>query len=551
MGGRGWLLGVALALSGSLMLQACGGSDPAPPAPQAGNGDAALAQLATEILEDYYRRNPTVATNLGIHKYDTKIEDYSAAAIADDVRGLKAFRARLDAIDATTLSVGVALDRELLVHSLDSELLRKEVIRPWATDADSYSSGITSTAYVMIKRSFAPPEERLRLLIARLQAMPGVLAEARKNLTNPPRVYTEIAIEQADGNRQFFATAVAEAFTGITDKGLLAEFNEANAGVMAALASYKAWLESDLLKRSIGTFAYGADSFRRRRWADEMIDTSLEDLLAVAEADLRRNQTAFAEVARRIDPRKTPLQVLEGLQRDHPPAAKLLATTQGELDALAQFLTDKAIVTVPTAPPARVTETPPFLRATASASMDIPGPFETRATEAYYNMTLPDPAWPGRDQQAFMEQWYCPAITNVSVLEVWPGHYLQFLYAKQFPSDVRKVFGAASNSEGWAHYAEQMMLDEGLHADDPRYRLAQIQDALLRDVRFIVGIRMHTQGMTMAQAQEMFVKAGYQTVQTARSETKRGTSDATYGYYTMGKLMILKLREDYKAKAGP
>jgi uncharacterized protein (DUF885 family) len=205
---------------------------------------------------------------------------------------------------------------------------------------------------------------------------------------------------------------------------------------------------------------------------------------------------------------------------------------------------------VPTAPPARVQETPPFLRATTTASMDIPGPFETVATEAYYSMTLPNPKGSAAATEEFMTQWYYPAISNVSVHEVWPGHYLQFLYGKTFPSDVRKVFGANSNSEGWAHYCEQMVLDEGFHADNPRYRLAQLQDALLRDARFIVGIRMHTKGMTVAQAEEFFMKEGYQPKPVARSESKRGTSDATYGYYTMGKLMILKLREDYKAKLG-
>jgi uncharacterized protein (DUF885 family) len=182
--------------------------------------------------------------------------------------------------------------------------------------------------------------------------------------------------------------------------------------------------------------------------------------------------------------------------------------------------------------------------------MDIPGPFEKVATEAYYNMTLPDPKWPAREIEEFMKQWYYAAISNVSVHEVWPGHYLQFLYAKGFPSDVRKVLGAATNSEGWAHYSEQMVIDEGFHADDPRYRLAQVQDALLRDARFIVGIRMHTKGMTPEQAQEFFVKEAYQPVPVARSEARRGTADATYGYYTMGKLMILKLRDDYKARMG-
>jgi hypothetical protein len=168
-------------------------------------------------------------------------------------------------------------------------------------------------------------------------------------------------------------------------------------------------------------------------------------------------------------------------------------------------------------------------------------------------MTLPDPKWPPKEVAEFMTQWYYAAISNVSVHEVWPGHYLQFLYAKTFPSDVRKVIGASSNVEGWAHYCEQMVIDEGFHADDPRYRLAQIQDALLRDVRFIAGIKMHTKGMTVAEAEEVFIKDGYQPRPVARSESKRGTSDPTFGYYTMGKLMILKLRDDYKAhqaKAG-
>jgi len=281
-----------------------------------------------------------------------------------------------------------------------------------------------------------------------------------------------------------------------------------------------------------------------------MIEIPIDQLLTIAEADLRKNQAAFAETAKKINPARTPMDVLERVQADHPPAGRLLSITQNELDALGRFMTDHKIVTIPQAAPARVQETPPFLRATTTASMDIPGPFETVATEAYYNMTLPDPKMSRKEIAEFMTQWYYAAISNVSVHEVWPGHYLQFLYGKDFPSDVRKVLGAASNSEGWAHYCEQMVIDEGFHAKDPKYRLAQIQDALLRDVRFIAGIRMHTKGMTREEAEELFVKDGYQPRPVARSESKRGTTDPTYGYYTMGKLMILKLRDDYRAKKG-
>jgi uncharacterized protein (DUF885 family) len=533
-----------------LCVGACASTTPAPPPANVASRNSDFDEVSRAFLEDMYQRQPTSATYLGIHKYNDRLDDYSRKAVDDAVVSARQFRGRVAAIDAASLSPERQLDREHLLRSIDSRLLSLEVVRPWAVDPDSYSSGLTQTAYIMIKRNFAPPEDRLRQLIAREKAMPAALAHARTNLQNPPKIYTEIAIEQMDGNRGFFETAVASAFPTVTDKALLAEFKQANDAVIAAMADYKKWMQDDLLERSNGNFAIGEDPYRKKLAADEMIELPLDELLQIAERDLRKNQAAFTEAARAIDPKRPASEVLKTLEADHPPAEKLLSTTQAELDALGRFMTEKRIVTIPKAAPARVEETPPFLRATTSASMDIPGPFEKVATEAYYNMTLPDPKLSAAEKNEFMTQWYYPAISNVSVHEVWPGHYLQFLYAKNFPSDIRKVLGAATNSEGWAHYCEQMVIDEGFHADDPRYRLAQVQDALLRDVRFIVGIRMHTRGMTVAEAEEFFMKEGYQSRPVARSESKRGTSDPTYGYYTMGKLMILKLREDYRAKMG-
>jgi uncharacterized protein (DUF885 family) len=537
-----------LALISLAFLASC--KSEAPEKPPAASQDAAFTALAGEYLEDIFRRQPTQATDLGIHKYDDQLEDYSRQGVMDAIAAARGFRDRVNAIDPSGLSLDKQLDREQLLHAIDSRILMLAVVRPWARDADTYSSGLTNTAYVMIKRRFAPPEERLHKLIARERAMPAALLEARKNIENPPQIYTQIAIEQIDGNRSFFESAVPGGFKDVKDQPLLDEFKKTNDAVIAALVDYKKWLQDDLLKRSKGEFAFGQDTFRRKLSADEMIDVPLDELLTIAERDLRRNQAAFAEVAHNIDAKKTAEQVLAAIAADHPAAPKLLEYTQKELDAIGRFMTEHRIVTIPSAAPARVQETPPFLRATTSASMDIPGPFEKVATEAYYNMTLPDPKLSAKETEEFMGQWYYAAISNVSVHEVWPGHYLQFLYARNFPSDIRKVFGAATNSEGWAHYCEQMVVDEGFHRDDPRYRLAQIQDALLRNARFIVGIRMHTRGMTVQQAEQFFIKEAYQPPPVARSEAKRGTSDATYGYYTMGKLMILKLRDDYKAKKG-
>jgi uncharacterized protein (DUF885 family) len=512
--------------------------------------DAVFQSLVSEFLEDYFRDNPTQAGDLGLHQFDDRIEDASRDAVLAEAARFKRYRERFTAIDGRSLNETNRLDREMLLHTVESHILSLEEVRAWARDPDAYSGSLTNSAFALIKREYAPASERLRSLVQREKAMPGILAQARRNLENPPRIYTEIALEQIDGNIEFFRTAVVEAFKDIADPSLNAQFKSANDAVIAALGEYKNWLRNDLLPRSNGSFAYGADLYRRKLAADEMIETPLDQLLRLAEADLRRNQQQFAAAARQIDAFRSPVEVLESLQKEHPAPEALLATTQAELDAIGRFMVEKHIVTIPESAPATVKETPPFMRATTSASMDTPGPFEKVVLHGYYNMTLPDPSWTSAQKNEFMRQWFPALITNVSVHEVWPGHYLQFLYAKQYPSDVRRVFSSNANVEGWAHYCEQMVLDEGFHQSDPRYRLAQLQDALLRDVRFIVGIRMHTQGMTIAQAEDFFEHEAYQPRPVAVSETKRGTSDALYGYYTMGKLALLKLREDYKRKLG-
>jgi len=336
----------------------------------------------------------------------------------------------------------------------------------------------------------------------------------------------------------------------VTDAALLAEFKASNDAVMAALVDYKAWMKKDLLPVSTGDYALGADTYSKLLAATEMVDMPLDQLLVVAEANRQKNEDALIATAKLIDPKKTVDAVLLQVEAKHPAPPALRRTTQDALDSLRQFIVAKKILTIPASSPAHVQETPPFMRSTTSASMDTPGPFEEKATEAYYNMTLPDPRWSQAEQADFMRQWYYPSIANVSVHEVYPGHYLQFLHAKQFPSLTRKVFGANTNIEGWAHYAEQMMIDEGFHADDPAYRMAQLQDALLRNVRFIVGIKMHTQGMTVDQAKALFASQGHQPAAVALSEAKRGAGDPLYGYYTMGKLAILKLRDDYSVQQG-
>jgi hypothetical protein len=262
------------------------------------------------------------------------------------------------------------------------------------------------------------------------------------------------------------------------------------------------------------------------------------------------SQQKFAEAARKIDPHKTPEDVLKELEKDHPASDNLLSSAQLQLDGLRQFLIDKKIITVPGGAQARVAETPSFQRATTFASMDTPGPYETKAAAAYYFVTLPDRSWSKEKREEYLAGYNYPLLSNVSVHEVWPGHYTQFLWLKNNSelSKVRKLTGAGSNSEGWAHYSETMVLDEGLYNNDPRYRLAQLVDALLRDCRYILGIRLHT-GHDEDQAKSFSSKKAIMPV-VGEMETKRGTGDPTYLMYTLGKLEILKLREDYHARWG-
>ncbi len=343
------------------------------------------------------------------------------------------------------------------------------------------------------------------------------------------------------------------------DAAIQAEFQKSNAAVIAALESYGEWMKSDLLPRSHGDFRIGAETFSKKLLYDEMVDIPLDRLLEIARADMRKNQGDFARIAREIEPGKEPRQVLAEIAADHPPPDRLLQTFRDTLDGLVSFIREHHIVTIPSDVRPIVQDTPPFERATTFASMDSPGPFEQVAKEAYFNVTVPDASDSPEKIEGLMAQFDYQNIIATAVHETYPGHYLQFLWLPAAPSKVRKILGASTSVEGWAHYCEQMMLDEGYGqpgagSTDARraklLRLGQLEEALLRDARFIVGIQMHRGRMTFDQAVEFFAREGYQTHEIGLVEAKRGTSDPTYLYYTLGKLEILKLRADVQKKEG-
>ncbi|MEZ2348194.1 DUF885 domain-containing protein [Terriglobus sp. RCC_193] len=513
--------------------------------------------LSNQYFDEFYFPNaPTSGTAVGYHQFDTRLEDYSAAARAKQIAGLHDWEKKFEEIPADGLDASVAVDREILLNSIRSQLLTLEVIRPLDKNPDAYSSGVTNSIFVLMERPFAPSNVRLRDVIARERLIPQVFEEAKKNLHNPAKISTEIALEQIDGIVSFFQSDVPSAFNDATDRIAKLQFAKTNATVIQVLKDYSAWMKSDLLLRSNGDFRLGADNYRKKLLYDEMVDTPLDRLLAVNEVNMRQNRAEFARVAKELDPNKTPVQVLAELATIHPAPDKLLDAFRDSFAAEIAFIKDHHIITLPNDERPVLQETPPFMRATTSASMDPPGPFETRSTKAYFNVTLPDKNWTPEHIAEHMAEFNVGTIVSTSVHEAYPGHFTQFLWQGQFPSRVRKLIGANTNVEGWAHYTEQMMLDEGFQTPgaDARtqklIRLGQLQDALLRNARFTVGIKMHTEGWSTEQAEQYFVTEGYQSPSVAKMETKRGTSDPTYLYYTLGKLEILKLRVDLKAKQG-
>jgi uncharacterized protein (DUF885 family) len=506
-----------------------------------------------------FKFNPTQGTSAGFHQYDGLLEDYSRAGVGQQIAALHNYEKRFAAFDPKSLDETQAADRKLVLSNIRSSLLTLETIRPWEKNADTYSSGITNSVYTIMNRRFAPSDERLRSVIAREKQMPAVFSAARQNLKNTPRIYTEIAIEQIPDIIGFFQNDVPAAFADAKDSDVKAAFAESNSAVIAALQSYAQWLKSDLLPRSKGDFRLGAETYSKKLLYDEMVDLPLDRLLEIARNDLRKNQLEFTNVAREVDPGKTPQQILAELAANHPAPDHLLQSFRDTFNGLIAFIRQKQIVTIPSEIRPILQETPPFERATTFASMDTPGPFEKTATEAYFNVTLPGADDKPEQIAGRMAQFNFGTLTSIAIHEAYPGHYVQFLWVPQAPSKVRKLLGASSNAEGWAHYCERMLLDEGYgqigagakDAAEVRWiKLGQLQDALLRDARFVVGIQMHTDKMTFDQAVDFFVKEGFQSHEVGLVETKRGTSDATYLYYTLGKLEILKLREDLKRKQG-
>jgi len=524
--------------------------------------DGEYEAVAEEYIKGYLSAHPLEGTALGLHEYDGKITDYSRLALDAELSRLRRFDDRLSKFDSGKLSPRQSIDLRILQAAVKKDLFEMQDMSVFERNPMVYARAADVNVY--IKRNFAPLEDRVRSLAAIESQIPNILIAARTNLNDVlPKPYVELAIQIAKGSADFLKKDLVAAVGNLKDEQLRVAFHEANRKAANALNDYAAWLEREKLPKASMDFALGEEKFRRFLAQTEFVDLPPQKILEIGLEQLKAEQTAFAEAAKKIDPNKSPIEVFKQIQSEHPTPQNLIPDVAKDLDKIRKYVLSRRLVGIPSDVRAKVKETPQYLRATSFASMDTPGPFEKRANEAYYYVTPTENDWPEKQKEEWLTAFNYYTSDVVSIHEAYPGHYVQFLHLNASPaSKVEKIFGSYAFVEGWAHYCEKMMLDEGYGSstnstpseDDvkraAKYRMAQADEALLRLCRLCVSIKMHTQKMSLDEATKFFRENCYYEEKPARQEAMRGTFDPGYLNYTLGKLQILKLRDDYKAQQG-
>ncbi len=512
---------------------------------------ASFESVVKSYYDGEYAAHPIAATSAGIHDYDGKLDDMSAAGQARNDARLHEASAALAGMNPQPLSPGDRDDREVLIGRIKGTLLDDETIQYWRKDPSRYIRVATMAVFELVHRDFAPLAERLRAAIAREREIPAVLAAAKANIEHPPRAFVEIAIRGIAGSINFYRDGAPQAFAAVEDPGLKGDFTASNDAAIAALEDYKAFLETQL-SQADGDFALKSAVFVERLTDNEMVTLPVSQLRDIALRQLRKDQAALKAAAHEVDPSKSADAVVEDIRRQHPSADTLLPTAEQDLSGLRAFVSEHRLVTIPSELLPTVEATPEFIRATISAAMDAPGPFERHATQAFYYVSPPDAGMSAEKLEDYLQAYYFAGLQLVSAHEVWPGHFVQYLTRRSHPqwSLARTLAHAQSTTEGWAHYVEQMMIEQGLAERDPKLKVAQLNEALLRDCRFVASIEMHTGGKSVEDVAQLFMRECGSPQAEARREAYRGTGDPGYLNYTIGKLEILKLREDYKKAMG-
>ncbi|MGI0053190.1 MAG: DUF885 domain-containing protein [Thermoplasmata archaeon] len=515
----------------------------------AGGMAAELASIESAVIDRLFELSPGYAVFLGLHRYDGRIPNLTRPATELWTVGARADLARLRELPGDRLPPGRDLDRTLLELLLESAIFDLADSREYDRNPMAYVGHLSLTAYLV--REYAPLPQRVDAMVRALSEVPRLLRDGRARLDRIlPEPFVRLALSIGSGLPGHFAEAEETARRGSSALG--DRVRSARGPAEAALAEFLRALQEEYGPRSAPEFALGPERFQRLLWVREGIDTPFAEIERAGREDLDRNQARLAELARAGPAPGSVSGMLEELYRDHPGATELLGEARAMVEESRKFVEEHGLARVPPGAQCRVEETPVYGRALSTASMNPPGPYDTVGDEGIYFITPVDAGWTPERQEEWLRSLNRPMLRNITFHEVYPGHYLQFLHFRAGAgSSARKVYLSGSFAEGWAHYCEQLVIEQGYRAAEPMAEVAQLHDALLRDCRLLAAIGLHTRGMTLHEATELFRKSAHMESLPAEREAIRGTFNPEYFCYTLGKLAILRAREKYLGSTGP
>jgi uncharacterized protein (DUF885 family) len=514
-----------------------------------------FARFVDRYLDDFARRHPSIAAGNGIHDHDDRLDDFTAAGIAAEIAALERDAGQLRAFDANRLTPDERVDQRILLGIIDGWLLEQKTLQNWKRNPMLYASALADGVHNLMTMASDPAPVRMRRIIAKLSQVPTLLAAAKGNIANPPRLFAERGAAMMKGAREEMGHDLDLAFASEPNAALRDSLRRAANAAIPQIDAYVAYLEKEVVPKATGDFTIGAANLARRYRAEELIDTPLATMVAIGERELKKGQGEFRAAAAKLAPGRDPVTVWQEVRRDHPKMGGVVTATQAIVDSLTAFVAARGIASLP--PNERVIVAPALPFDLGFASMHASPPLEKTPVKSIYYITDAQPGLTPAEQEAWLERYNYASLTNTSAHEAMPGHWLHSTYMRRTPGKVRRIWiglnpfpQPSSGQDGWAHYAEQMVLDEGYRNGDPKLRLAQLSDALTRICRLLSGIKLHTKQWTLADAQRCFEQEAYVAAPAAKREAERGAYDPTYGGYFLGKRAILKLRADYQKRMG-
>ncbi len=509
-----------------------------------------LPHFVDDLLSYLHETHPTHATLDGVHSHDDLLEDVSRHAMDSEAHALSGYLRRLDEIHRDALTEVERLEQRMLVDQLKARTFELEVVRTWERNPQYYADLLAASLAGQTLFSHAPASERARRVLSKLRQTPRFIQAARDNIKDPPGIFVKVGIETMRGVQTFIEDELPRAFADVDDLHLLGDLADAQTEASHAVGAYVEYLETEVAPKARASFRLGREKFERKVQLDEGISVPVDRLLTIAERELKATKDAFKSLVGHMNG-GDPLEAWARTKSAHPAPGELVRVGREQLEDLATFLQRQSIVTIPDGEQIMVAPTPEFYR-WSFASMWTPGPFESKPSRAYYYLTDIDPSWPADRQDEHLRDYNIATLWSISIHEVYPGHFLHYQHLRRVVSKARKsiLFAPASFVEGWAHYCEQMMIEAGFGRQDYTIQLGQLVESLIRIARFIVCIKLHAEDMSVEQGVRFFRDEAFMEEASARREAERGTFDPTYLVYSVGKLMLLKLRQDYKQQQG-